>query len=79
MREFLTFKSGKFYFNEKYDSSQIDPLLGSPYRALGDLYQRQGREDQAIAAFRAAIEKEPNEPTAYRHLAELFQVWGEVL
>lgn len=27
MREFLTFKSGKFYFNEKYDSSQIDSLL----------------------------------------------------
>ena len=27
MKEFLTFKSGKFYFNEKYDSSQIDSLL----------------------------------------------------
>ena len=27
MRDFLTFKSGKFYFNEKYDSSQIDNLL----------------------------------------------------
>jgi Fic family protein len=27
MREVLTFKSGKFYFNEKYDSSQIDSLL----------------------------------------------------
>lgn len=27
MKEFLTFKSGKFYFNENYDSSQIDRLL----------------------------------------------------
>ena len=27
MKEFLTFKSGKFYFNENYDSSQIDNLL----------------------------------------------------
>lgn len=27
MKDFLTFKSGKFYFNEKYDSSQIDHLL----------------------------------------------------
>jgi Fic family protein len=27
MRDFLTFKSGKFYFSEKYDSSQIDSLL----------------------------------------------------
>jgi Fic family protein len=27
MREFLTFKSGKFYFSEEYDSSQIDSLL----------------------------------------------------
>ena len=27
MKEFLTFKSGKFYFNKKYDSSQIDSLL----------------------------------------------------
>lgn len=27
MKEFLTFKSGKFYFSEKYDSSQIDSLL----------------------------------------------------
>jgi len=27
VREFLTFKSGKFYFNEKYDFSQIDSLL----------------------------------------------------
>ncbi len=27
MREFLTFKSGKFYFSEKYDPSQIDNLL----------------------------------------------------
>lgn len=27
MREFLTFKSGKFYFSEKYDSSQIERLL----------------------------------------------------
>lgn len=27
MRDFLTFKSGKFYFNEKYDSAQIDNLL----------------------------------------------------
>lgn len=26
MREFLTFKSGKFYFNENYDASQIDNL-----------------------------------------------------
>lgn len=27
MKDFLTFKSGKFYFNEKYDSSQVDSLL----------------------------------------------------
>ena len=27
MRDFLTFKSGKFYFNEEYDSSPIDNLL----------------------------------------------------
>ena len=27
MKEFLTFKSGKFYFNENYDASQIDRLL----------------------------------------------------
>jgi len=27
MKEFLTFKSGKFYFNENYDASQIDNLL----------------------------------------------------
>ncbi|MGW8159206.1 MAG: Fic family protein [Desulfoprunum sp.] len=27
MREFLTFKSGKFYFSEQYDSTQIDNLL----------------------------------------------------
>ena len=27
MKEFLTFKSGKFYFNEKYDAAQIDNLL----------------------------------------------------
>ncbi len=27
MRDFLTFKSGKFYFNEVYDFSQIDSLL----------------------------------------------------
>lgn len=27
MKEFLTFKSGKFYFNEQYDASQIDSLL----------------------------------------------------
>lgn len=27
MRDFLTFKSGKFYFSEKYDSAQIDNLL----------------------------------------------------
>jgi Fic family protein len=27
MREFLTFKSGKFYFSEKYDTSQIESLL----------------------------------------------------
>jgi len=27
MKEFLTFKSGKFYFNEEYDASQIDNLL----------------------------------------------------
>ena len=27
MREFLTFKSGKFYFNEEYDTSQIERLL----------------------------------------------------
>lgn len=27
MRDFLTFKSGKFYFSEKYDPAQIDTLL----------------------------------------------------
>jgi Fic family protein len=27
MKAFLTFKSGKFYFNEEYDASQIDNLL----------------------------------------------------
>jgi Fic family protein len=27
MKKFLTFKSGKFYFNEEYDSSQIESLL----------------------------------------------------
>ena len=27
MKDFLTFKSGMFYFNEKYDPSQIDKLL----------------------------------------------------
>ncbi len=27
MHSFLTFKSGKFYFNEKYDTSQVDNLL----------------------------------------------------
>lgn len=27
MREFLTFKSGKFYFSEDYEASQIDSLL----------------------------------------------------
>lgn len=27
MKEFLTFKSGKFYFSDKYDSSQVDNLL----------------------------------------------------
>lgn len=27
MKEFLTFKSGKFYFNEEHDASQIDNLL----------------------------------------------------
>ncbi|MCI5145695.1 MAG: Fic family protein [Candidatus Electrothrix sp. AR3] len=27
MKEFLTFKSGKFYFNEEYDAFQIDNLL----------------------------------------------------
>lgn len=27
MKEFFTFKSGKFYFNEKYDAAQIDNLL----------------------------------------------------
>jgi Fic family protein len=27
VKDFLTFKSGMFYFNEKYDSSQIDNLL----------------------------------------------------
>jgi Fic family protein len=27
MREFLTFKSGKFYFNENYDRLQVDNLL----------------------------------------------------
>ena len=27
MKEFLTFKSGKFYFSELYDGSQIESLL----------------------------------------------------
>jgi len=33
MREFLTFKSGKFYFSEQYDSTQIDSLLTKSHRA----------------------------------------------
>ncbi len=39
--------------------------------ALGELYLRNGARDKALARFRAAVEKDPNNPMLLRRLKEL--------
>ncbi len=38
---------------------------------LGALHQALGREDEAIAAYRRALEREPDQPTAIAALRQL--------
>ena len=44
---------------------------------MGYLYQQQGLQEQARVEFWKAIEKEPFDPKAYRHLADLLVAQGD--
>jgi len=46
-----------------------DGRLVSAYNALGYVYSRQGKRQEAVAAFRRAAELAPRDPTIRRNLA----------
>ena len=53
-------------------AAALDPEAGEPLAALAELYSRTSRIDEAIAAARAAIEREPDNLTGRRILGLIY-------
>ena len=49
---------------------------GRLYRYLGETYDRMGRGDEAVVAYRRALEQDPQEPVARERLAQIESLIG---
>src|SRR5207244_1158199 len=53
------------------------PTQAGPYFALGEAYRKAGRVDEAIRAYRQAIDRAPDDPRSYAAVSTLLLNRGE--
>jgi Flp pilus assembly protein TadD len=54
-------------------AAELSPDLAVAYWCQGDIHQAQGQFDLAEAAYRKAVEVDPNDPQARRKLSEWYE------
>lgn len=58
-------------------ATQIDSHLYNAHLELADTYRKLGDWEKAVIRYRVAIETNPNDPTPWQHLCELYQEKGD--
>ncbi len=58
-------------------AAALNPTDPEPHRTLGEIYEKQGQEAQAIFALKRAAELSPSDPGPRRELAELYLRAGQ--
>ena len=59
------------------ESARDYPEVAVNRKALGDLYRSEGRDQKALAEYRASVEINPFDVEAQRALAELYTLVGQ--
>ena len=66
-------KSAEYYLK----ATDIDPMAALPWNNLGNAYRELLRYQDAESAYKRSIELQPELPTSYLNLANLYTLWPE--